>query len=202
MPQLLKRAFDMSAALAGLIVTLPILAVVMIAIRLNSAGPAIFAQTRVGRRGEPFTCYKLRTMYVNTGDRPTHEVGQSQITPLGNLLRKSKLDELPQLLNVLAGSMSLVGPRPCLPGQTELIEFRKQQGVLDVRPGITGLAQIMNVDMSDPQKLATLDGRYVRTQNFIGDLRILFATVTGSGIGIDHTAGPKDGASKDKAPTA
>jgi O-antigen biosynthesis protein WbqP len=197
MSQPMKRTFDFSAALFGFIVTLPILALVMIAIRWTSAGPAIFAQTRVGRDKKLFTCYKLRTMVVNTGDHPSHEVGQSQITPLGAFLRKSKLDELPQLVNVLAGSMSLVGPRPCLPSQIELIACRERESVFTVRPGITGLAQIMNIDMSEPQKLAALDGRYVREQTFMSDLRILAATVVGSGMGVDRTA-----SSNSKAPTA
>ncbi len=106
-----------------------------------------------------FTCYKLRTMYSYTPSVGTHEVQLSSVTPIGRRLRRWKLDELPHLWNVLRGDMSLVGPRPCLPIQSELIEKRRQMGVLDFRPGITGLAQVAGVDMSDPERLANIDSR-------------------------------------------
>src|SRR6185503_10926322 len=147
----MKRAFDLLATLLGLAVAWPVIAVAAAAIRLESPGAAIFAQRRIGRRGAPFTCYKLRTMNENTIQRPTHEVGASAVTSVGRFLRRWKLDELPQLYNVLRGEMSLVGPRPCLPSQSELIEARLQKGALDVRPGITGLAQVQGIDMSEPE---------------------------------------------------
>ena len=183
---MIKRLFDFSAALIGLAFAAPVILVVMLLVRRSSPGPAIFAQTRVGTEETPFTCYKLRTMYQNTGDKPSHEVGATNVTPLGAVLRRTKLDELPQLFNVLKGELSLVGPRPCLTTQAELIEARRRAGVFACRPGITGLAQIRGVDMSDPAKLALLDQEYVRSQSFIGDARILLATVTGSGMGIDR----------------
>jgi O-antigen biosynthesis protein WbqP len=182
-----KRTFDCVAAAGGLLVLWPVLVIAMIAIRLGSPGPAVFAQTRVGRFGQLFTCYKLRTMWTNTGNRPTHEVGASSLTSIGGFLRRSKLDELPQLYNVLRGDMSLVGPRPCLPTQAELIAARQRHGALDVRPGITGLSQAQGVDMSEPERLAVLDGTYARTRSFTGDLILILQTLTGSGLGVDST---------------
>lgn len=173
----LKRSMDFCAALFGGLVVLPFLLAAMVAVRLDSPGGAIFAQTRVGRDGTPFRCLKLRTMRVGTPHLPTHEVGAAQITSLGRFLRRSKLDELPQLWNVLKGEMSLVGPRPCLPGQELLVSLRLRQGALSVRPGITGLAQVQNVDMSDPEKLAAIDADYVRRRSLRLDVDILRRTL-------------------------
>jgi O-antigen biosynthesis protein WbqP len=164
----------------------PILLIVIIAIRLQSPGPAIFRQVRVGKNGRPFTCYKLRTMYSGTANLPTHEVQASSVTVFGEHLRRFKVDELPQLCNVLIGDMSLVGPRPCLPSQTALVEARRQLGVFEVRPGITGLAQVNGVDMSDANRLAELDAQYVRTQSLMGDFRLILATLRGQGVGVDQ----------------
>jgi O-antigen biosynthesis protein WbqP len=182
----MKRAFDVSACALFLLFCWPILLIIIIAIRLQSPGSAIFAQIRVGKHGRPFTCYKLRTMYSGTASVPTHEVPASSVTPLGERLRRFKIDELPQLWNVLAGDMSLVGPRPCLRSQIELVEARRKLGVLDVRPGITGLAQVNGVDMSDPNRLAEIDAQYVRTQSLAGDFRLIMATLRGQGVGVDQ----------------
>jgi O-antigen biosynthesis protein WbqP len=179
----MKRAFDLLAASAGLVVASPIFLACVLAVRLSSPGPAVFRQTRVGQGERPFTCYKLRTMYLDTGDRPSHEVGASSVTPVGKWLRRLKLDEIPQLWNVATGEMSLVGPRPCLPKQVELVEARRRRGVYALRPGITGLAQVQGVDMSDPERLAALDAEYLRTRSFMGDLKLILATVTGAGQG-------------------
>jgi O-antigen biosynthesis protein WbqP len=108
------------------------------------------------------------------------------VTALGEHLRRFKIDELPQLWNVLIGDMSLVGPRPCLPSQIELVEARRRLGVLEMRPGITGLAQVSGVDMSDPNRLAEIDARYVRTQSLLGDFGLIWATLRGQGVGIDQ----------------
>jgi O-antigen biosynthesis protein WbqP len=180
-----KRLFDLLASVVGLAVLWPVIAAVMVAIRLGSPGPAVFAQTRVGRGGQLFTCYKLRTMRTGTADLPTHQVGASALTPIGGFLRRSKLDELPQLYNVLRGDMSLVGPRPCLPSQTALIAARKRHGALDVRPGITGLAQVQGIDMSEPERLAVQDGLYARTRTFPGDLALIARTLSGAGRNAD-----------------
>lgn len=191
-----KRIFDIGLAGIGLLLTFPFVLIACLAIRLSSPGRAIFAQTRVGRNRKPFTCYKLRTMEKGTRIAGTHEVSAASVTSVGKFLRASKLDELPQLWNVLRGDMSLVGPRPCLPVQEELIEERDKRGVLDLAPGITGLAQIEGIDMSEPVRLAERDAEYVRQQSFPGDLKILVSTVTGSGRG-DRVS--VDGSSKDSS---
>jgi O-antigen biosynthesis protein WbqP len=187
----MKRAFDVTACVLFLLFLWPILLIVMLAIRLQSPGPAIFTQIRVGKNGCPFICYKLRTMYSGTAHLPTHKVQVSSVTALGMHLRRFKVDELPQLWNVLLGDMSLVGPRPCLPSQTELIDARRQLGVLEVRPGITGLAQINGVDMSDANRLAEIDARYVRTQSLAVDLKLIWATLRGQGVGVDQVVHSK-----------
>lgn len=179
----MKRLFDFLAALCGLIVLSPILLWLVVKVRRSSPGPAIFAQDRVGTNERIFRCYKFRTMYIAAPNAGSHEVTNSWITPLGIRLRRYKLDELPQLWNVLRGDMSLVGPRPCLPIQTELIDARRAAGVFAVRPGISGSAQLAGIDMSTPLLLAEADGRYVKNHNFFGDIRIILSTVTGGGSG-------------------
>ncbi|UPJ51997.1 sugar transferase [Bradyrhizobium sp. 200] len=182
----MKRAFDIVVCASSLLILWPFLLLVVVAIRIQSPGRAIFSQVRVGKHGHPFTCYKLRTMHLGTASLPTHQVKASAVTALGEYLRRFKMDELPQLWNVLTGDMSLVGPRPCLPSQTELIAARQQLGVFELRPGITGLAQVKGVDMSDPTRLAEIDARYVRTQSMMGDLKLIWATLRGQGVGIDQ----------------
>src|SRR5947209_16259070 len=182
----MKRAFDVLACGLFLLFFWPILLIVVIAIRLQSPGPAIFKQVRVGKAGRPFTCYKFRTMYSGTANLPTHEVQASSVTALGEHLRRFKVDELPQLWNVLIGDMSLVGPRPCLPSQVGLVEARRRLGVLDVRPGITGLAQASGIDMSDANRLAEVDAQYVRSHSLVGDFRLILATLRGQGVGVDQ----------------
>jgi O-antigen biosynthesis protein WbqP len=182
----MKRLLDIAAAAFLLLLLWPLLLIVVAAVRLESRGPAIFKQARVGKDGREFTCYKFRTMFTGTGDLPTHEVAASAVTRLGNFLRRFKIDELPQLFNVVAGDMSLVGPRPCLPSQVELIEARRRLGVFGVRPGITGLAQVSGVDMSNAVRLAELDARYVQTQGLGGDLKLMWATLRGRGVGVDQ----------------
>jgi O-antigen biosynthesis protein WbqP len=176
----MKRLIDLIASIAGLIVFLPVLAILILMIKRESSGSAIFAQDRVGQDARVFRCFKLRTMHSDTPHVPTHEAAGSQITPLGRRLRRIKVDELPQLWNVIRGEMSLVGPRPCLPTQKELIEERRKRGVLALKPGITGLAQINSIDMSDPVKLATVDAEYLRSKSLLMDLQILFRTVFNS----------------------
>jgi O-antigen biosynthesis protein WbqP len=182
----MKRMFDVLACGLFLLLVWPVLLIIIIMIRLQSPGPAIFAQVRVGRDGKPFTCYKLRTMYTGTANVPTHQVEAKSVTPLGEYLRRFKIDEMPQLCNVVAGDMSIVGPRPCLPSQTELIEARRQLGVLKVRPGITGLAQVRGIDMADASRLATVDAEYVQNQTFLRDLKLILMTLRGRGVGVDQ----------------
>jgi O-antigen biosynthesis protein WbqP len=182
----MKRALDIIGALALLLFFWPVLLVLRIWIRIETPGPAIFSQVRIGRGARQFICYKLRTMYRATASLPTHHVDASAITPLGAHLRRFKLDELPQLYNVLRGDMSLVGPRPCLPTQLELIEARRRLGVFDVRPGITGLAQVRGIDMSDPERLAQVDAQYAREMSISADARLILATLCGGGMGVDR----------------
>ena len=183
-----SRMMDVCVAI-GLLVALGGFMVIMAAaIRMQSKGPAIFAQPRVGRDGRLFTCYKFRTMQVGTPQRATHEVGESTVTDIGRFLRRTKLDELPQLFNVLRNDISLVGPRPCLPVQQELVDRRKAAGVLAIKPGITGLAQIQDIDMSDPQRLVGVDTQYLALRTLLLDIKIILATVTGKGQG-DRTDG-------------
>jgi O-antigen biosynthesis protein WbqP len=187
-----KRLFDILVSVLGLVLLFPLIGVAMLAISLESNGPPIFAQTRVGRDGKTFRCYKLRSMCIGTNDLPTHLTLVSAVTSVGHFLRRWKLDELPQLFNVILGNMSLVGPRPCLPIQTALILERSKAGVLTILPGITGLAQIQGIDMSDPVRLTAVDAEYLRHNSFIVDLRILLATVAGSGTGLDHVMSGRD----------
>ncbi|MBZ9865458.1 sugar transferase [Mesorhizobium sp. CA15] len=171
-----KRALDLAVAVPMLALASPVLLVAMLAIRATSTGPAIFSQIRVGRGGALFACHKLRTMYRETPSLPTHEAPARSVTAVGKVLRATKIDELPQLWNVLKGEMSLVGPRPCLPTQAELIERRKELGVLAALPGITGLAQVKGIDMSDPRLCAETDAAYVKAASTGLDLKILLGT--------------------------
>lgn len=175
----MKRTFDLIGAICGLLIAWPVILVLVILIRMGSRGPGIFSQPRVGRDGRIFVCHKLRTMQQGAPNVPTHLASAAQVTPIGGFLRKTKLDELPQLWNVLIGEMSFVGPRPCLPTQTTLIDERQKRGVFAIRPGITGLAQINGIDMSDAVKLAEKDTEYVRIRSFALDLSIILKTVFG-----------------------
>lgn len=173
----MKRTLDLTGALIGIVLLWPVALLVALAIRLDSRGPAIFSQQRVGRRGRAFLCHKFRTMHVDTPERPTHESVASDVTTVGRVLRRTKLDELPQLVNVLRGEMSLVGPRPCLPVQQRLIDARRARGIDALRPGITGLAQVNGIDMSDPERLAAVDGEYARRQGLVLDLWLILASL-------------------------
>jgi O-antigen biosynthesis protein WbqP len=180
----MKRLFDLVAALIGLAVAAPIIAFLAILIRRESAGPAIFTQDRVGKNAAIFRCRKLRTMRIGANSVPTHLADASQITSLGAFLRRTKLDELPQLWNIVRGEMSFVGPRPCLPSQDDLIEERRKRGVLAILPGITGVAQVEGIDMSDPIRLAEKDAEYLYSSSLPTDLSLIWRTlVRGAGRG-------------------
>jgi lipopolysaccharide/colanic/teichoic acid biosynthesis glycosyltransferase len=178
-----KRAIDLAVVVAVAVSLGWAMLLIAIYVRLDSKGPAIFAQQRVGRHGRAFTCYKFRTMAVGTVQAGSHDLSASVITGAGGFLRRTKLDELPQVWNVLRNEMSLVGPRPCLPMQTELIAERMARGVLKMKPGITGLAQINAIDMSDPARLAAWDDRYGAFRTLLLDCLILMRTILGSGAG-------------------
>lgn len=171
------RSFEVIASLMGMIAITPLILVLMAIVKMTSPGPALFAQQRVGRDGQIFVLFKLRSMFSGTFEVPTHDVPQDAFTPFGLFLRRWKLDELPQLYNVLIGDMSLVGPRPCLATQTELIEARWRNGLLQLSPGMTGLAQVQHIDMSDVERLMEVDARYFRTRTTIGDLKLILRTL-------------------------
>ena len=178
----MPRVVEILLALFGLLALLPILIMSIILVRATSPGPALFKQIRIGRAQKPFAIYKIRTMRLGTKETDTHLVDAKSVTGIGRILRKLRLDEIPQLFNVLTGEMSLVGPRPSLPTQTDLIAARQAENVYTVRPGITGLAQIQGLDMSNPLELAKVDGAYVRDRSIVLDLRIIFQTITGRAI--------------------
>ena len=155
----------------------------MLALGWKDTRSPLFLQERVGRWKRPFVLVKFRTMRPDTASVATHLVDASATTPLGRFLRRTKLDELPQLWNVLKGKMSLVGPRPCLFNQELLISERAARMVLDARPGITGLAQIQGVDMSMPKLLAEMDARMLATYNLRNYFRYILLTLLGNGTG-------------------
>jgi lipopolysaccharide/colanic/teichoic acid biosynthesis glycosyltransferase len=178
----MTRVFDVLLSFLGLVMGAPILALLWILGWLDTGSP-LFRQERVGRNQKPFTLVKFRTMRPNTASVATHLADASAVTKLGHFLRRSKLDELPQLWNVLKGEMSLVGPRPCLFSQTELIDERESRGVFNARPGITGLAQIKGIDMSTPGLLAETDALMLKELDLRAYFTFILKTVTGSGRG-------------------
>lgn len=176
------RVFDLAFSLLGLVFGFPLL-LLLVLIGFLDTGSPIFRQERVGRNKKLFTLVKFRTMRKDTASVATHLASSSSITKFGHFLRKTKLDELPQLWNVLKGDMSLVGPRPCLPNQLELIAERERRGVFTVRPGITGLAQVNEIDMSTPEFLAETDEQMIETLNFKNYFSYILQTVLGKGSG-------------------
>lgn len=186
----MTRLFDIFFAALGLLFGFPLL-VVLFLVGLYDTGSPLFRQTRVGRQQKPFTLVKFRTMKAGTASVASHLADAAAITPFGHFLRRTKLDELPQLWNVLKGEMSLVGPRPCLPSQEELIQARSNLSVFTVRPGITGLAQIQGVDMSMPQRLAMIDAEMISKFTVIDYFSCIVHTVFGKGQG-DRVVNPSD----------
>ncbi len=176
------RLFDLLFSLFGLIVGFPVLLLIFI-VGLFDTGSPVFTQERVGRNKKPFTLVKFRTMKVDTASVASHLASSASITKFGHFLRKTKLDELPQLWNVLKGEMSLVGPRPGLFNQEELTQARDRQNVFSVRPGITGLAQVNEIDMSTPELLAKTDRQMIDNLSVGAYFRYILMTVTGSGRG-------------------
>jgi lipopolysaccharide/colanic/teichoic acid biosynthesis glycosyltransferase len=176
------RIFDVIFSFFGLLMLSPIIVLLLI-IGLFDTGSPLFRQERVGVSQKPFQLLKFRSMHINAPSVATHLADIHAITPFGKFLRKSKLDELPQLWNVLIGNMSLVGPRPNLFNQNELIEEREKRGVYSIRPGITGLAQIHKIDMSTPQLLAETDTRMIAQLNVCNYFKFIFLTVFGKGFG-------------------
>lgn len=176
------RILDFIFSLCGLIFLSPVFLIIYGLIWRSGDAP-LFRQQRVGRHQKPFVLIKFRTMSMDTASVASHLVKTSAITPMGHFLRRTKLDELPQLWNVLKGEMSLVGPRPCLPSQTALIEARAQRHIFNVRPGITGLAQLQRIDMSTPELLAVTEEKMLKNYHLGDYFRYLVRTVLGGGAG-------------------
>lgn len=176
------RIFDILFSFLGLLIGFPVLLLVFI-LGLFDTGAPLFRQERVGRYKKSFILIKFRTMKMGTASVASHLADGSAITGMGRFLRHSKLDELPQLWNVLKGEMSFVGPRPCLFNQTELIEDRERLGVFRARPGITGLAQLSNIDMSTPKLLAETDAKMLQSLMMLDYFRYIIQTVSGKGSG-------------------
>jgi len=176
------RVLDFLFSVFGLLFGFPILFIIFL-IGLFDTGSPLFVQERVGRGKRPFKLVKFRTMSKDTASVASHLASDVSITKLGGFLRRVKLDELPQLWNVLMGDMSLVGPRPNLFNQEELINARNALGVYGVRPGITGLAQIKDIDMSTPELLAKTDAEMISTISVANYFKYIFLTVSGKGQG-------------------
>ena len=176
------RIVDVFFSLMGLILAFPLILLLLL-IGFFDTGSPLFMQVRVGRNQKPFTLIKLRSMSIGTESVATHLAVNSSVTSYGAFLRKTKLDELPQLLNVVKGEMSLVGPRPCLFNQAELIMERQSRGVFDVRPGVTGPAQVNNIDMSTPRLLAETDAKMLSELSIKHYFSYIFMTVCGKGSG-------------------
>ena len=175
-----KRALDFILALAAMLVLSPLFAVIAVAVRLDSKGPVFFCQRRAGKGRLDFKMVKFRTMRQDTPhDTATHLLNNadSYITRVGALLRKTSLDELPQLWNIVRGDMAIVGPRPALWNQFDLLDERDKYGANDVRPGLTGWAQINGRDELPISEKARLDGEYVRKMSFLFDLKCFFGTL-------------------------
>ncbi len=176
------RVFDLIFSALGLIFGMPVL-LLLVVIGFLDTGSPIFRQERVGRNKKPFTLVKFRTMRKDTASVASHLASADAITPFGRFLRRTKLDELPQLWNVLKGEMSLVGPRPCLFSQDELIAQRESRGVLSARPGITGLAQVNDIDMSTPALLAETDAKMLKGLTVGAYFKYILLTISGKGSG-------------------
>jgi len=173
----IKRCVDVLFSVLSLIVLSPLMVVIAAAIRLEDGGPVFFRQTRVGRNGAEFNCLKFRSMPVNSSNVPKAAAGSLTITRVGRFIRRTNLDELPQLFNVLAGQMSLVGPRPAIPSQTALIKLRKDADVEQCLPGLTGLAQINAYDGMPETEKVRYDSEYASKISFTTDAKIVVATL-------------------------
>ncbi|MEC5313943.1 sugar transferase [Enterococcus casseliflavus] len=177
----MKRIIDFILSLIGIIVLSPVLLLLCLAIKIDSKGPIIFKQKRVGKNKTHFNIYKFRTMKIDTPkEMPTHLLSDPDfyITKVGKILRKTSLDELPQLFNIIKGDMAVIGPRPALWNQYDLIEERDKYGANDIRPGLTGLAQISGRDELEIPIKAKLDGKYTDNISLMMDIKCFFGTIT------------------------
>ncbi len=174
----LKRLFDFVLSTISLIIFSPVIIILSVIIKINSKGPVLFKQRRIGLNGKEFTIYKFRSMRIDTPNVSTEKLGDPAlyITSVGAFLRKTSLDELPQLLNIFKGDMSIVGPRPALYNQYDLIEKRENQEIHSIRPGLTGYAQVMGRDFLSDDKKVEYDKNYLENMSFVLDIVIIFKT--------------------------
>jgi O-antigen biosynthesis protein WbqP len=173
-----KRVLDMLIIFVSFVFLLPLLLLTACMIKIFDPGPIIFQQRRMGVNGQAFTFYKFRSMPTNTGDISSDQLGSIKLTWVGKLIRRSNIDELPQLYNVFKGDMSLVGPRPPIASQTELIDLRKKNGAIACRPGLTGLAQVRSFDGMTVSEKAAFDGAYATNITLLSDVKIILETFT------------------------
>ncbi len=171
-----KRLFDIIFSLTAAILLSPLFLLTGLFIKIFDPGPVIFRQKRIGQEGVSFDFFKFRSMPVNTGDIPSDQLGQIRLTWIGRLIRRTNIDELPQLFNILLGDMSFVGPRPALSSQIELVNLRKSNGSLFCKPGLTGLAQISSFDGMSVYEKVLLDGQYVQSISLGSDILIILKT--------------------------
>lgn len=176
------RLLDIALSIVGLFFSAPLCAFILIVCFVETGSP-IFVQTRVGRNRRPFSLVKFRTMQMGSPNTASHLISTTNVTRFGRVLRKLKLDEIPQLINVISGDMSLVGPRPCLPEQRALIDKRMRLGVYDYKPGITGYGQLLKVDMSEPERLAQIDAQMMSRMSLRVYLGLICLTLLGKGGG-------------------
>lgn len=190
----MKRVFDFSMSLIAIIVFSPVILIISLLVKLTSKGPIFFKQRRIGKNNEEFNILKFRTMRVDTPNVATHLLKDPSvfITPLGKFLRKTSLDELPQLINIIKGEMSIVGPRPALYNQYDLRDMRTEVGVHKLVPGLTGWAQINGRDEIPLEEKVALDKEYMNMQSFWIDIKIIFMTV----FKVAKSEGVSEGSSK------
>lgn len=187
----MKRVFDFTMSLIAIIVFAPVILFVAFLVKATSKGPVLFKQRRIGKDNVEFNIYKFRTMRIGTPEKATHllENPAEHITRVGKFLRKSSLDELPQIFNILSGDMSIIGPRPALWNQYDLIQEREKLGVNKIKPGLTGLAQINGRDELEIKKKVNYDKKYMDEISFLVDLKIFYKTF----LNVISKAGIKEG---------
>ncbi|WP_196810724.1 sugar transferase [Bacillus sp. 123MFChir2] len=192
-----KQGIDFILSIVGLVLLSPVFLLLILCIKLDSKGPVLFKQRRIGKDKQEFYILKFRTMRIDTPkDMPTHllENPEAYITKVGKFLRKTSLDELPQIINIIKGEMSIIGPRPALWNQYDLIEERDKYGANDVSPGLTGWAQINGRDELPIDIKAELDGEYVKRMSFIFDVQVFFKTI----FSVVRSEGVKEGKNQKK----
>ena len=196
----IKRAIDLLLSFLGSIILLPVFVVVGVLLYLDDPGPVFFKQKRIGKNKKIFWLHKFRSMKMNTPDVPTHLLDNPEqyITKLGRFIRKFSIDELPQVFDILIGNMAIIGPRPALWNQEDLIAERDKYGANDIKPGLTGLAQISGRDELPIEEKARLDGIYAQNITFAEDVKIFFGTI----ISVLKHDGVVEGSSKDKTKDA